>query len=264
MPEILEVERYARLAARTVGRRIAQVDTPDAWYLKHGADAHAVQSVATGAVVGGVRRIGKLLLLDLVERPALGLRFGMTGRLFVDDIAGVDELEYGSSRVEPAWERFRMVFTDDSRLVMHDPRRLGGVEIAPDESRLGPDALRLTRDELAAALRAGRGPLKARLMDQSRVAGMGNLLTDETLWRARLSPTRSAGDLSDDEITLLHASMREVLHELGERGGSHTGDLQVARTRGATCPRCGAPMLWQTTGGRSTYWCPACVDGSSS
>ena len=263
MPEILEVERYERLAARTVGRRIARVNTPDAWYLKRGADAGAVQSVATGATVGGVRRIGKLLLIDLRDRMTLGLRFGMTGRLFVDGIAGIDELEYGSSRVEPEWERFRLEFDDASRLVMHDPRRLGGVEIAPDESRLGADALTITRDQLAASLRGGRGPLKARLMDQSRIAGMGNLLTDESLWRARLSPTSAAGDLSDQEITRLHATMRQVLHELGERGGSHTGDLQVARTRGAVCPRCGSSMLRQTTGGRSTYWCPACVDGAS-
>lgn len=262
MPEILEVERYKRLAARTVGRRIAGVDTPDAWYLKHGADSGAVQSVAIGATVGGVRRIGKLLLVDLLDRPTLGLRFGMTGQLFVDGIAGLDKLEYGSSRVEPEWERFRLEFDDASRLVMHDPRRLGGLEIAPDESRLGVDALALTRDELAGALRAGRGPLKARLMDQSRIAGMGNLLTDESLWRARLSPRRVAGDLSDQEITRLHATMHEVLRELGERGGSHTGDLQVARTRGAACPRCGSPMRCQTTGGRSTYWCAACVSAS--
>ncbi len=259
MPEILEVERYAQLAARTIGRRVARVDAPDAWYLKHGADANAVRSVATGATVSDVRRIGKLLLLDLVDRPTLGLRFGMTGRLFVDGVAGIDELEYGSSRIEPEWERFRLAFDGDTRLVMHDPRRLGGVEIAPDESRLGPDALSLTLDQLRVALRAGRGPLKARLMDQSRIAGLGNLLTDETLWRARLSPSRSAGDLSDDEMAQLHTSMREVLRELGERGGSHTGDLQVARARGASCPRCGSPMVWQTTGGRSTYWCPTCA-----
>jgi formamidopyrimidine-DNA glycosylase len=259
LPEILEVERYAQLAARTIGRRVAHVDAPDAWYLKHGADANAVQSVATGATVSDVRRIGKLLLLDLVDRPTLGLRFGMTGRLFVDGVAGIDELEYGSSRVEPEWERFRLLFEGDTRLVMHDPRRLGGVEIAPDESRLGPDALSLTLDQLRVALRAGRGPLKARLMDQSRIAGLGNLLTDETLWRARLSPSRRAGDLSDDEMAQLHTSMREVLRELGERDGSHTGDLQVARERGASCPRCGSPMVWQTTGGRSTYWCPACA-----
>jgi formamidopyrimidine-DNA glycosylase len=262
VPEILEVENYARLARRTIGRRVALVDTPDAWFLKRGADAQAVQAVATGATVGGVRRIGKLMLLDLVDRPTLGLRFGMTGRLFVDDIAGIANLEYGGSRTEVAWERFRMVFDDGGRLVMHDPRRLGGVEIAPDESRLGPDALSLSLDQLRDALRSARGPLKARLMDQSRIAGLGNLLTDETLWRARLDPSRVAGELRDDEIVRLHLTMREVLGELGQRGGSHTGDLQVARARGASCPRCGAPLTWQTTGGRSTYWCPACVDAT--
>lgn len=261
MPEILEVERYARLARRTAGRTIVEVDTPDLWFLKHGADPSSVRAVAVGAIVRGVRRIGKLLLLDLRDRPTLGLRFGMTGRLFVDGEAGIDELEYGSSRVVPEWERFRARFETGS-LVMHDPRRLGGVEIAPDESRLGVDAWSLDRDALAGALAGGRGPLKARLLDQARVAGLGNLLTDEVLWRARLAPDRPAGGLDDAELDRLARTVREVLDDLDARGGSHTGDLQVARGPGTHCPRCGGPMSWRTTGGRSTYWCASCVTGA--
>lgn len=260
MPEILEVERYARLARRTVGRTIVEVDTPDLWFLKHGADPASVRAVALGAVVAGVRRIGKLLLLDLRDRPTIGLRFGMTGRLFVDGEAGIDGLEYGSSRVVPEWERFRIRF-DTGSLVMHDPRRLGGVELAPDEARLGVDAWSIDRDALAAALAGGRGPLKARLLDQSRIAGLGNLLTDEVLWRARLAPDRPAGALADDELDRLHHTIHEVLADLDASGGSHTGRLQVARTPGAACPRCGRAVSWQTTGGRSTYWCAACVAG---
>lgn len=257
MPEILEVERYARLARGTIGRTVTDVDTPDHWFLKHGADADAVRAVAVGATIVGVRRIGKLLLLDLRDRPTLGLRFGMTGRLFVDGVAGIDGLEYGTSRVDPAWERFRMHFADGV-LVMHDPRRLGGVEIAPDETKLGADAWSLDRDALARALAKGRGPLKARLLDQSRVAGLGNLLTDETLWRARLAPERGAGSLSEEEIDLLHRTIRQVLDELDARGGSHRGDLQ-GRHPGGPCPRCATTMSWRATGGRSTYWCEPCV-----
>lgn len=258
MPEILEVERYARLARGTIGRTVVDVVAPDPWFLKRGADATSVRAVAQGATLDAVRRIGKLLLLDLRDRPTLGLRFGMTGRLFVDGVAGIDGLEYGSSRVVPEWERFALVF-DHGSLVVHDPRRLGGVEIAPDESRLGVDVWSIGRDELAAALAGGRGPLKARLLDQSRLAGLGNLLTDEVLWRARVAPDRVAGGLDDTELDRLHRTVREVLDDLDERGGSHTGDLQVARGVGTRCPRCGGPMTWRSTGGRSTYWCAACV-----
>jgi formamidopyrimidine-DNA glycosylase len=259
MPEVLEVERYARLARRTVGRAITGVSTPDAWFLKGGADAGAVRAVALGATVSAVRRTGKLLLVDLTGRPTLGLRFGMTGRLIVDGELGIDGLEYGSSRVEPAWIRFGLRFADGGALEIVDPRRLGGVEIAPDESRLGPDAVSLTEAELARALAGGRGPLKARLLDQARVAGLGNLLTDESLWRARLSPTREAGSLDPAEVRRLHAAIHETLGELDGRGGSHTGDLQVARRPGAGCPRCGAAVRHDTTGGRSTYWCAPCA-----
>ncbi len=259
MPEILEVLRYERLAARIVGRQVARVDTPDAWYLKRGADASAMQAVATDATVRAVRRIGKLLLVDFVERPTLGLRFGMTGRLFVDGVAGIGDLEYGSSRVEPAWERFRIVFDDDRTLVMHDPRRLGGVEIAPDESRLGPDALALTCAALIEVLGRGRGAVKARLMDQTCIAGLGNLLTDEILWREHVDPRRAASTLMPREVERLHMAMREVLRELDARGGSHTGDLQPARARGAGCPRCANTLAWERVGGRSTYWCEACL-----
>lgn len=259
MPELLEVERYARLARRTIGRRIERVDTPDAWFLKRGADADAVATVALGATVGDVRRIGKLLLLDLADGPSLGLRFGMTGRLIVDGELGIGDLEYGSSRLEPEWVRFAVGFAGGGELAIIDPRRLGGVELAPLEERLGPDARTITLDELRGALDGGRGPLKARLMDQARVAGLGNLLTDEVLWRARLDPTRAAGSLDEREVARLHATVHEVLDELDVRGGSHTGDLQIARAPGAGCPRCGAVVHHAQTGGRSTYWCAACA-----
>jgi formamidopyrimidine-DNA glycosylase len=257
VPEILEVEAYRALADRVVGRRIAAVDAPDAWYLKGGVDAAAVTEAVVGHTVERTRRVGKLLLLDLHGAPTLGLRFGMTGRLVVDGVAGVEELEYGSVRDEPAWERFRLHFDDSGSLVMADARRLGGVLLDPDESQLGFDALGLTTPQLVHVVRSGgAAPLKARLMDQSRVAGLGNLLTDEVLWRAGLDPARPAKSLDDAEIRRLQATIVETLPALGARGGSHTGDLQVARVRGGTCPRDGAPLERRTVAGRTTYSCP--------
>lgn len=266
MPEILEVEHYRRQAESIVGRCIARVDAPDAWYLKHGLTSEALRAAVVGAHVRRVRRRGKLLLLDLVHRQGiseasghdvvLGLRFGMTGRLLVDGHATIGELQYGSNRDLPEWERFGLAFDPDGSLAIADPRRLGGVELDPDEAALGPDALGLTRDQLAAALDRSTAPLKARLLDQSRVAGLGNLLTDEALWRARLDPARPAGSLTARETTRLHRAVRETLDVLGARGGSHTGDLQDGRVHGGCCPRCGAPLLRRRIGGRTTFSCP--------
>jgi formamidopyrimidine-DNA glycosylase len=257
MPEILEIEAYRALADRAVGRRISTVDAPDAWYLKGGIDAALLRDAVVARVVERTRRVGKLLLLDLHGAPTLGLRFGMTGRLVVDGVAGIDELQYGSARDEPAWERFRLGFDVEGSLVVVDARRLGGVSLDPDETRLGFDALGLTDAQLVHALRSGgAAPVKARLMDQSRVAGLGNLLTDEVLWRAALDPAREARALRDDEIRHLRATILETLLELGVRGGSHTGDLQDARVRGGICPLDATPLDRRTIAGRTTYSCP--------
>lgn len=256
MPELLEIEAYRRLARRALGRRIASVSAPDPWYLKRDLTPGTVAHALAGRTITADRRIGKLLLLDTDDGPVLGLRFGMTGRLLVDGSPGVEHLEYSSMRDDPGWDRFALHFVDGGDLRMRDPRRLGGVELDPDETRLGRDALRIRPAELARALRGSRAPLKARLMDQSRVAGLGNLLADETLWRAGLDPARAAGSLTDAEQRRLHRHLRATLDELLARGGSHTGDLQVARVRGGACPRDGTPLLRRRVGGRTTYSCP--------
>ena len=93
-------------------------------------------------------------------------------------------------------------------------------------------------------------------MDQHRVAGLGNLLTDEILWRAGLDPAREARSLDDDEVRRLHRHIRPALDRMWARGGSHTGDLQDARQRGGVCPKDGTPLLRRTIGGRTTYSCP--------
>ena len=256
MPELLEVEAYRRLAERAVGRVIEAVEAPDSWYLKGGLTAEALKEGLPGETVTAARRRGKLLLLDTTG-PALGLRFGMTGRLVLDGEAGVEELVYSSRRREPAWDRFAMVFADSTRLAISDPRRLGGVLLDPVEARLGPDAASVTLAELRSALSGSRTALKARLMDQARVAGIGNLLADEMLWRAGLDPRRPAGELETNELRRLHRHLRATVSELSERGGSHTGDLMPARARGSHCPRDGAALARDTVGGRTTWWCPA-------
>jgi formamidopyrimidine-DNA glycosylase len=255
VPELLEVELYRHQAEAVMGRTIAAVDAPDAWYVKGGEPAELVAAVS-GRTVTDVRRRGKLLVLDLDEGVRLGLRFGMTGRLLVDGAAAIERLEYSSGRDVTGWDRFGLRFTDGSDLRVRDPRRLGGVVLDPDEARLGPDALSLSPADLDAALGTTTVPLKARLMDQGRIAGIGNLLADEILWRAGLDPTRPAGVLTGTERAALHASIRDVLVDLGARGGSHTGDLRQAAALDGLCPRDGTPLVRRTVGGRTTLSCP--------
>ena len=256
MPELAEVEAYRLIAERALGRVVVAVDARDEWFIRRTPGAAALQSLLAGATFVAARRRGKLLVLDTDRGTALGLRFGMTGRLIVDDVAGVDELLYSSRRDDPSFDRFAVTFSDGGHMRMSDPRRLGTVEIDPTFDDLGRDALTLTKRELAAALGGSTVALKARLMDQRRVAGVGNLTADEVLWRASLSPLRVSRELSDDEVRRLAREVRDVLRMMIRRGGSHTGDLMAARVRGGLCPREGAPLRREQVGGRTTYWCP--------
>lgn len=259
MPELPEVEAYRRLAEeRAIDRAIVAVDAPDPWYLKGGLVSSAVADALVGRRITAVRRLGKLLLLDTDagRGPVVGMRFGMTGRLIVDDHDAVGELLYASRADRPAWDRFIVRFDDDGALRMQDPRRLGGVSLDPDEGRLGTDAATVTASGLRLALGTSRAPLKARLLDQARLAGVGNLIADEVLWRAGLDPRRPAGALSDAETRRLHRHLRAAVRELTARGGSHTGDLRVHRAPGGRCPRDGAELRRDTVGGRTTWWCP--------
>ncbi|MBA2282127.1 MAG: formamidopyrimidine-DNA glycosylase, partial [Acidimicrobiia bacterium] len=209
MPEMIEVEMYRRLAEQVVGRTVRRVDAPDAWFLKRGLEAPELTATLLGRTVVAARRRGKLLLLD-TDGATLGLRFGMTGRLLVDGGMVVEKLVYGSTREETAWDRFALGFDGGGELRLRDPRRLGGVELDPDEDRLGIDAASLTRAELAALL-GSAAPLKARLMDQARLAGLGNLLTDEALGRAGLDPARPASSLEPAEVRRLHRHIAATL-----------------------------------------------------
>ena len=279
MPELPEVEAYRRLAeAAALGRVITGVEAPDPWFLKGGIAGQDLDAALVGRRLVAARRRGKLLLLDTDGGRTLGLRFGMTGRLVVDGITGVEQLLYTSSRDDPGWDRFALSLTsgagglglasgagglglasgagglglasgagglglasgcDGGRLRVNDPRRLGGVTLDPDEAALGPDALAATAAQLAAALAGSSAPLKARLLDQAHLAGVGNLMADEVLWRAGLSPLRLAGSLAPPEHRRLHRALRSTIRRLIERGGSHLGDLAPHRLAGGACPRDG-------------------------
>jgi formamidopyrimidine-DNA glycosylase len=129
------------------------------------------------------------------------------------------------------------------------------VRLNPGLARLGPDAGAVTEAEFRDLVRRGTVTVKARLLDQSKIAGVGNLLADEALWQARISPQAPAGSLSRPAVSRLYRSLRAALASAEANGGVHTGEVIAARRRGGVCPRCGAPMRQGVVGGRTTWWC---------
>src|SRR5262245_29543445 len=157
------------------------------------------------------------MLVDTESGVVLGLHLGMSGRVLVDGEAAGDPLVYASNRPVSAWHRFGLTFADGGTMYLRDPRRLGAVELDPDEERLGPDAFDLTLAQLRSVVSRSRAPVKAVIMDQSRIAGLGNLLCDEALWRAGIDPARPGETLDDAEIRRLHRAIRDTLRVLGRR-----------------------------------------------
>jgi formamidopyrimidine-DNA glycosylase len=252
MPEGLEAEIYRRAAARTAGRTVVRVDVDDR---QDAADE--LRALLPGRRVIGTRRAGKHVLIDLDPELVLGVHFGMTGRLIVDGDAPIERLEYGSGRDDAAWDRLVVTFDDGGALRVNDPRRWAVFRIDPDTGRLGPDFLATDAAALGERLAPRRAPLKAVLLDQSTVAGYGNLCVDEVLWQAALSPRRPARELSVVEIERLAAVAHEHLPAMLARGGSHRGTISPdLREAMPPCPRDGAPLRRDTIGGRTTVWCP--------
>jgi formamidopyrimidine-DNA glycosylase len=255
VPEILEVEAAREvLGACALDREIARVHAPDAWFLKRTTTAAALRHALIGNSFTTARRIGKQIVLDTKDPDVrLGVHLGMSGRVIVDGVEAGDPLVYASNREVVKWHRFGVHFADGGSFMLRDPRRLGAVELDPDESRLGPDAMSLTCKQLDHALGVRTAPVKAVLMDQARIAGLGNLLVDEALWQAGIDPARPPAAIDADERRTLHKAIRRTLRVLSRRGGSHTGDMP--RDVDAPCPRDGAPLLRRKIAGRTTYSC---------
>jgi formamidopyrimidine-DNA glycosylase len=245
MPELPEVERArALIEERALGRRIESADDRDGWVCRPHSPGE-IDSALTGATPVAAHRRGKTMWVEMEGGPTLGLHLGMSGRVVVD-----------GRRSDRGWDRFSLAFEDGGSLALRDKRRLGRVVLEPDLSALGPDAAEVSRREFRERVGRGRAPLKARILNQGVIAGVGNLLADESLWRARLSPLRESGSLSEDELDELRRALRAATRRAIRRGGVHTGDLIRHRRRGGECPRCGAALERATVGGRTTYWCP--------
>lgn len=251
MPELPEAERArALIEARALDRRIASVDDRDTYVCRPHSPGE-IGDALTGRSLTSAHRRGKTMWCetDGGDGPVLGLHLGMAAHIAVDEDA------------HPLWDRFVLEFADGGRLALRDKRRLGRAVLNPDLANLGPDAAEISRVAFRDRVGRGSAPLKARIMDQSVLAGVGNLLADEILWQARLSPLRAAGSLSESELDALRRAVRAAMRSAVRRGGAHTGDINPQRKPDGRCPRCGTALRTGRVGGRTTWWCPDCQTG---
>jgi len=260
MPELPEVETFKRYIERTsLGRRVVKAEVKNAVVVR-GADASAIVAAVEGSELRSALRHGKQLFLELSRGGWLTWHFGMTG----------EPVFFERPEDEPRFDRFLLTF-EQGFLAFNDPRMLGriGLVSSPNElierKRLGPDALSITEADFVRAFSAARGSTKAALMDQHRLAGVGNIYADEVLFQCRLDPRAEVRSLSDAELRCMHRTMRRVLRKSIEVGTDFDRlprtYLLHYRRRGAPCPKCGGTMETVTVGGRTSYFCPACQGG---
>lgn len=262
MPELPDVEGFRAVIARhAVGRRVERVDVADAGVLR-GVTAAQLGDALRGCRFTEPQRHGKWLIA-CTDGPALLMHFGMTGSL------------HWCHSGSPGLRYDRVVFrTEDGDLHYSDMRKLQGIRLACDRGEvdrvlagLGPDALGVRQHELDRLLSGRRGAIKATLIDQQVIAGLGNLLADEILWRACIYPRRAAGSLTPVERGRLDRAMRQVLRESTRAGQvpPKASWLTGARAKqDARCPRCGTQLWRAKVGGRTTVWCPDCQTPSPS
>lgn len=267
MPELPEVESARRVIERAaLGRRIVDVDDSDTFECRPHAPGQIRDALLGRRLTAALRR-GKSMWCETggvgrsrTPGPLLGIHLGMAGKIVIADgkgaeIDGGDYWERGRTPGDHRFARFTLTFDDGGALVLVDPRRLGRVRLDPRIEDLGPDAQQITGAEFRAMLARSSAPTKARLLDQNAIAGVGNLLADQAIWLARISPRRPARDLSRAEADRLFRGVRKAVTDAIAGGGVHTLSVIPYRRAGAECPRDGAPMTRGTVGGRTTWWC---------
>lgn len=272
MPELPEVETVARgLRPRLVGRRFAEVVVRRAGLRRPFPPKLAAR--LKGRRIDAVRRRAKYLLIDLDDGSTLIIHLGMSGRLYIED----------GPRAKPdAHDHFAFALDDGTRVTFNDARRFGLVDLSPTDhldshdlfKSLGPEPLsnQFGGPVLAQALAGKAAPMKAALLDQSVVAGLGNIYVCEALFRAGISPTRKAGSVKADRLDHLARDIVAVLNEAIAAGGSSLRDyvqasgelgyfqkrFQVYDREGEACVTCGRPIKRLVQSGRSTFHCRHC------
>lgn len=274
MPELPEVETVVRgLKVLLPGRAITGVRLGKTDFIDHPAK---VDELLPGSRILAVRRHGKFIVLHLEKpvpnAPPTPLHFivhlGMTGQLIV----------LPASMPAALHTHVWISLDNDKELRYIDPRRFGRMLVVPasqSESVLGPlgvDPLDVSAIEFEKQLAAKRARIKAVLLDQRMFRGMGNIYTDESLWRAHIHPARLASSLRSEEVARLHRAMQKILLEAIRLGGSSISDYvnaeglpgefqirhRVYQREGKKCSRCGARIRRIIVAGRSSYFCPRC------
>jgi formamidopyrimidine-DNA glycosylase len=259
VPELPDVEGFRRELAKTLPhRRIEDVDVRDPGILRN-ASASTLARRLAGHRFGAPRRHGKWLILP-TDGPTLLIHSGMTGHPY-----------YANAGAEPEKYERLVMSLDQGELRYADLRKLRGVWLADTEDAVagvlgpqGPDALGMGLREfrgVVAGRRKGSGRLKPTLMDQSVIAGLGNLLVDEICWRARIRPNFPVAELDDDAVRDLHHAMKQVLHTAVRHGRVPGLSRWLTGARDdpdPRCPRCGTALRNGRIGGRMSFWCPDC------
>ncbi|MCU1363362.1 MAG: formamidopyrimidine-DNA glycosylase [Acidimicrobiaceae bacterium] len=256
MPELPDVEGFRRvLETYRVGQRVISVKIRDSGVVRDPSGAQFGRKLK-GHVFESPQRRGKWLITP-TDGPTLLLHYGMTGSLI-----------WQESHEE--FQRFDRVaiYVEKGRLIFRDQRKLGGLWLANDDEGIreiigeqGPDALGLTGRDLTERLGLRRGALKSTLMDQSVLAGLGNMLSDEVLWQARIHPERRFGDLDLKERHQLDLCLQRVLRASIKLGAIPRRATWLSSQRSeseAFCPRCQRRLSTGHIGGRTSYWCPSC------
>jgi formamidopyrimidine-DNA glycosylase len=262
MAELPEVESARSVIDHTLDRVIVDVDDSDTYVCRPYVPGE-IRHALLGERLSAAHRRGKSIWCDTSPGPAvLGIHLGMSGKLVVSspdgsEIYGGDNWEGRRLPGDYRWSRFSVDFEDGSRLMLIDSRRLGRVVLDPEIGVLGPDAATIARAEFAAAVGRGTAPVKARLLNQRAIAGIGNLLADEILWQARVNPARPVDELTFSDADSLFRATRATVAAALAGGGVHTLTIFPFRKAGARCPRDHAPMARSMVGGRTSWWCSA-------
>jgi formamidopyrimidine-DNA glycosylase len=261
VPELPEVETIARsLAPHLRGRRIVNAEFGARRVLVGDAD-HTSRSLA-GRMINEVRRHGKFLLLELDSGAFFVIHLGMTGKLLMNGV--------------PGKHAHAILTLDRGLLVYDDPRQFGRLEFSlllPDRvAALGPEPLEVTLARFREMLRARHSGLKALLLNQRFLRGLGNIYADEALFRAGVHPLAVASRLTPDRAKRLYQAIRRVLSEAIRSGGSSISDYvdsdgragsfqfhhRVYQRTGEPCVRCGARIRRILVAQRSTHFCARC------
>jgi formamidopyrimidine-DNA glycosylase len=255
VPELPDVEHFRRTFARaSVGRLVEEVVVTDAGILRNVA-APELDHALRGHRFEDPERRGKWLIAR-TDGPALLLHFGMTG-----------DVQWAPTATGRHRHDRVILVLDIGEIRYRNMRKLGGVWLASEPGevdellgRLGPDALSVTRKDFLEQIGSRRGRVKAALLDQSFLAGVGNLLADEALWRARIHPARRIEDLSVDERAALFRQLRSVIRHTVDSypEGIRTRWTNARGSPGGRCPRCRTELTRTVVAGRTTYVCPSC------